>query len=105
MKAEGPILIEESEFAAKLQYPEDARKEGIVAMMTVPLRVQDTVVGLLRIYVAEKRSFNKDEMDILLKFADHGAQAIENAMAYDRLRGDIEQLKKDVPQAFKQNKG
>ncbi|MEW6114991.1 MAG: response regulator [Thermodesulfobacteriota bacterium] len=105
MKAEGPIRIEDSEFDTKLQYPQEARKEGIVAMMTVPLKVHDTVVGLLRIYVAEKRSFNKDEMDILLKFADHGAQAIENAMAYDRLRGDIEQLKKDVPQAFKQNKG
>jgi FixJ family two-component response regulator len=105
MKAEGPILIEESEFDAKLQYPQEARQEGIVAMMSVPLKVQDTVVGLLRIYIAEKRSFDKDEMDILLRFADHGAQAIENAMAYDRLRGDIEQLKKDVPHAFKREIG
>ncbi|MBI4964450.1 MAG: response regulator [Desulfomonile tiedjei] len=93
-----PVLIDEASFGSKLHYPEDAKKEGIKSILSVPLRLDDTVLGFLRIYSAEKRSFGDEEMDLLLKFAEQAARALENAMTYERVRTDIEGMKKAIPE-------
>lgn len=92
-----PVLIDEPAFGSKLHYPEEAKKEGIKSILSVPLRFEDTVLGFLRIYSGEKRSYSDEEMDLLMKFADQAAQALENAMAYERVRSDIEGMKKSIP--------
>jgi CheY-like chemotaxis protein len=92
-----PVLIDASEFDAKLHYPDAARKEGIVSMLSIPLKLNDTILGFLRIYCAEKRSFDSEEMSLLLKFAEQGATALENAMKYESVRKDIEGMKKSIP--------
>ncbi len=92
-----PLLIDESDFDAKLQYPAEAKKEGIVSVLSVPLKLGDTILGFLRIYSSEKRSFDSEEMNLLVKFAEQGARAIENAMSYERVRTDIEGMKKSIP--------
>jgi GAF domain-containing protein len=91
------LLVEEADFDARLDYPDAARKEGIVAIFSVPLKVRDTVPGVLRLYSSEKWDPTDDEMDILMKFAEQAARAIENAMAYEQVRSDIEGLKKHIP--------
>jgi CheY-like chemotaxis protein len=92
-----PVLIDDSEFDSQLHYPEKARQEGIKTILSLPLKLEDTVLGFLRIYSKEKRSYDTEEMDLVLKFADQGARALENAMAYDRVRKDIEGMKQHIP--------
>jgi CheY-like chemotaxis protein len=92
-----PVLVQEDAFEASLHYPEAARKEGISSILSVPLKLNDAILGFLRIYSTEKRSFEDEEMDVLLKFADQAARALENAMAYERVRADIEGIKRDIP--------
>ncbi len=92
-----PVFIDESQFEASLHYPQEARKEGIASIISVPLQLQDTVLGFLRIYSAEKRTLDNEEMDLLVKFAEQGARALENAMSYQKVRGDIDSLKKYTP--------
>ncbi|MFH0821547.1 MAG: response regulator [Pseudomonadota bacterium] len=101
-EASGPVLIEEPEFAKRLQYPDAAKKEGIKSIMSVPLKFKGAVLGFLRVYSGEKRLLSDDEMDILEKFAEQSARAIENAMSYERLREDIEKLKKRMPGMYAQ---
>jgi DNA-binding response OmpR family regulator len=96
-EAVNPVLIDEASFGSKLHYPEEAKKEGIKLILSVPLRLDETVLGFLRIYSAEKRSFSDEEMDLLMKFAEQAARALENAMAYERVRSDIEGMKKSIP--------
>ena len=67
------------------QYPEEARKEGIVSMLAVPLKGKEKVIGTLRLYTAEKRTFSQSELDFLSALASQGAVSIENAKAYDSL--------------------
>jgi len=93
-----PVLIDEAAFGSKLHHPEEAKKEGIKSILSVPLRLDEAILGFLRIYSAEKRSFSDEEMDLLIKFAEQASRAIENAMAYERVRGDIEGMKKSIPQ-------
>ena len=92
-----PVVIEEDQFDAQLHYPEEARQEGVKSILSVPLKLGDTIFGFLRIYSGKKRSYDTDEMDLLLKFADQGARALENAMAYDKVRKDIEGMKQYIP--------
>jgi len=94
---EEPILVEEQDFDRFLHFPSEARKEGIVAMLSIPLRLKQTVVGVMRIYTGEKRQFTNEEMDLLMKFADKAAQALANAMAYESVRKDIESLRNNIP--------
>lgn len=97
MESGEPVLVEEDAFDTSLQYPHAARKEGITSILSVPLKLKDTVIGFLRLYSAVKRNFDTEEMGLLLKFADQAARALENAMAYARVRSDIEGLKKGIP--------
>lgn len=92
-----PVLIDEAAFGSKLHYPEETKKEGIKSILSVPLRLDEAILGFLRIYSAEKRSFSDEEMDLLIRFAEQASRAIENAMAYERVRGDIEGMKKSIP--------
>jgi transcriptional regulator with GAF, ATPase, and Fis domain len=92
-----PVLVEEETFDSNLQYPDAARKEGITSILSLPLKLKDTVIGSLRVYSSERKGFSGDEMDLLVKFADQGARALENAMAYQRVRADIEGMKNSIP--------
>ena len=94
-----PVLVEEAQFDASLHYPQEAKKEGVVAILSVPLKVKDSVLGVLRLYSAEKPSLDADETDILMKFAEQATRAVENAMAYEKVRSDIEGIKKHIPGA------
>ncbi len=100
LKSDKPLLIGQSDFDARLQYPQEARKEGIVAILSVPLKVKDTMLGVMRLYSGDRSSFHEDEMEILLKFAEQSGRAIENAMAYERVRSDIEGIKKHLPKGI-----
>jgi DNA-binding response OmpR family regulator len=91
------VQIEEADFDSSLHYPDEARKEGIASIISVPLKIDDMIIGFMRIYGANKLSLDKDEMDLLLKFAEQGARALENAMAYERVKADIEGMKKSIP--------
>jgi CheY-like chemotaxis protein len=92
-----PVLVPEEAFDSSLQFPDAARKEGITSILSVPLKLKDTIIGFLRIYSTDKRTFDDEEMDLLLKFADQGARALENALAYERVRADIEGMKRGIP--------
>ncbi len=95
---EQPIHVLEKDFDSRLQFPNEARKEGIASLLSIPLKIDQTVLGALRIYTSEPRMFSSEEMDLLLKFADKAVHALENAMAYANVRKDIEGLKKYIPE-------
>jgi DNA-binding response OmpR family regulator len=95
-----PVFIDDSQFDADLQYPQEARKEGIGSILSIPLRVKEACLGVLRIYRVEPTPFTDDEMDLMTKFADQAAQAVENAVSYQRVRSDIEALKQGIPKTI-----
>ena len=68
-----------------IQYPEEARREGLVSMLSLPLKGRTKVIGTLRLYTSEKRSFTRDEIDFLSALAAQGAISLENARNYEAL--------------------
>jgi GAF domain-containing protein len=98
LKSSEPVVVQADEFEKRLQYPEEARREGISSIISYPLKVQDTISGILRLYSLQPRSLSGEELDLLRKFAEQCARAIENALAYAKVRDDLEALQKFVPE-------
>lgn len=98
MKSGRAVLVQESDFDLNLQYPVEARNEKFSSVLSIPLKLEDSVFGFLRLYSTETRTFSDDELDLLMRFAEQATRALENAMTYERVRTEIEELKKYLPQ-------
>ena len=105
----GPILVEESgldknalsgktiwlknaQTDKDFQYNEKARAEGIKSVLVVPLMVENKAIGVLRVYSAEEREFDKDEMKFMEAVANLSAIALENARLHQALQRDYDLL-------------
>lgn len=99
----GPVEVEKSQIDAealaghtvqiadaatdpRFQYPEEARREGIHAVLCAPLQAKGRSIGCIRVYAGESHQFTKVEEDFLRNLANLGAVAIENARAYAELQ-------------------
>jgi GAF domain-containing protein len=80
-----PVVIEDARSDPRFQYPGEAREEGIVSVLVVPLRVQDQSIGVLRVYTGEAREFSPAERELAEAIASLSALAIENGRLYERL--------------------
>ncbi|MBM3498922.1 MAG: HD domain-containing protein [Armatimonadetes bacterium] len=68
------------------QYVEEAAREGLTSVLSVPLSVKDEVLGVMRVYAHAERAFSRDEIALLEAFANLAAIAIENAQLYEDIR-------------------
>jgi signal transduction histidine kinase len=68
-----------------IQYPEEARQEGIRSMLSAPLVGKDGPLGILRAYAVEPNRFTTEDEQFLAAIAAQGSIAIENAIAYQTI--------------------
>jgi CheY-like chemotaxis protein len=80
----------------RVQYPEAAKRHGIASILSVPLIVRNHVIGALRIYTSEPRSFSDEEIRFLYGFAEQVALAIENARSYEDVKDQYEATRDDL---------
>ncbi len=76
----------------RVQYPEDAKEEGIVSILSVPMMVMDRTIGVLRLYSSEPRVFTEDELAFVRALADLGILALRHARRYSGLKVDHDSL-------------
>ncbi|MBI2298548.1 MAG: GAF domain-containing protein [Armatimonadetes bacterium] len=69
----------------------DAR-EGLRALLAVPLRESGETLGVIGVFYGEPHEFDLDEQHLLEQFADHAASAVRNAMLYQEVRGAYREL-------------
>ena len=63
----------------RTQYPEEARREGIVSMLSVGMRYKGKAIGVLRVYTNQEQQFTPIQIDLMRAIASQAAAAIENA--------------------------
>jgi signal transduction protein with GAF and PtsI domain len=94
------VLIYDIANDPRVQYPEEAKREGIASILSVPISVKEDIIGVLRIYTAQQRDFSDDECEFIAGLADMGGIAIDNARMYDHLKADHEKLISETHQWF-----
>jgi signal transduction protein with GAF and PtsI domain len=77
-------------------YPKEAAEEGIRSILSVPIALKGTVIGVLRIYTSLLRDFSDDEITFLSSLAEQAALAMENARMFQKLKGEYEELMGDL---------
>jgi GAF domain-containing protein len=75
---------------SSFQYPEEAAREGIVSVASVPLIAHSKPIGVLRVYSGEPRRFSDGDIRFLTAVADLAALCIENARLFDRIKQSYE---------------
>ena len=77
------VLVPDAPHDRRVEYPEAATEEGIASILSVPLLYMGDVIGILRIYTAERRSFIQEELDFLKAAADLSAIALNRAKEHE----------------------
>jgi GAF domain-containing protein len=74
-----PAIIPDVQADARYLFPEMARRQGLVSMLSVPLTVRDKVIGVLNWYTDQPHAFSQKEQVFFQTLANQTALAIENA--------------------------
>jgi len=90
---EGPVAIHDVSDDPRIQYPEEAQKEGIASILSVPIEVAGNVIGALRIYTSEPWEFTLEDVNFAQAMALMTGMAMEMARHYKGLKDSIEILK------------
>jgi GAF domain-containing protein len=96
MLKDGTIDIQDVETEHSLQYRDAVRKEGIVSMLVVPIKIKDEVIGIMRLCSGVKRVYPDDLIMLVSALAQTGGLAIQNAAMYLALQNDLRDLKEDI---------
>jgi ActR/RegA family two-component response regulator len=95
-----PPVLDPAAGTSWMKLPQEFVEAGLRWGLAVPLKLDGRALGVLRVFGDEPRVLDHDEMDILEKFAHQAARAIDNAMSYDKLRSDVDEMRKYIPPAY-----
>ncbi len=84
-----PVLITDTAHDPRLEYPAETVAEGIASILSMPIVARRRVVGVLRLYSAEKRQYSQEEITFLSALAEIAGVAIMNARLYEKTRNDL----------------
>ena len=87
-----PTVIADINDSDRLQYPQDAREEGIGAIVSVPINFNGRVIGALRLYSKEAWDISERDVDSLLVLAEN----IGLAMTYTRVVNSLKTIRYTV---------
>ena len=94
------IHLRDAAADGRFQYPESAKAEGLVSVLSAPLMANGAAIGLMRVYSSEERDFSAEEESFMQAVAAVSAVAIENARLHDELRNNYDLLTKHAYQVF-----
>ena len=90
---EGPVAIYDVADDPRLQYPEEAKKEGIASILSVPIKVHDNLIGALRVYTDQPWEFTLEDVNFVQAVAQIAGMAIDLCRLNKGYKSSIEILK------------
>ena len=80
---------------SRLQYPEEAKKEGISSIISLPMKLKGKTIGAVCVYCTKPARFSDEDIYFATGVANLGAIALENARRYERSQKDYAECLKD----------
>lgn len=66
------------------KYYKEAMEEGIRSILSIPLRFEKQVIGVLRMYTTEPVNYTEEDLKFISAIAEQGAIAIVNARRFEK---------------------
>ena len=79
-----PIRVSDVTKDRGYMFPDLARREGLRSLLSVPMVMQDRVIGVLNCYTAQEHRFSDEETRVLSTIANQAAVAIEHTRALEQ---------------------
>ncbi len=90
---EGPVGVYDVSDDPRIQYPEAAKKEGIVSILAVPIMIQGKLTGTLRVYTADHWEFTTNDLNLVQALAQIAGMSIDMCRLLKGYKTSIEILK------------
>jgi len=90
---DGPVAIYDAAQDPRLQYPSEAQKEGIASILSVPIQVNQKIMGALRVYTSEPWEFTLNDVNFVYALAQIAGMSIRLAKYSKGLLTSIDVLK------------
>jgi GAF domain-containing protein len=100
---EGPVAVPDVTDDPRIQYPEEAQKEGIASILSVPIQLHQQSLGVLRVYTSEPWEFTLEDINFVQAIAQIIGVSVEMSRMYKGHRDAISALK-DLKEASKRPK-
>jgi GAF domain-containing protein len=91
-----PVVVKDAATDAGVQYRDEKKQEGIVTILSVPIKSRDEVIGVLRLYSSTAREFTEDDIQFVTAIAYMGGVAIQNMNLFAMLKDDVKDLRENV---------
>lgn len=82
----------------RVQFRKQVKEEGIASILSVPVKLREEVVGVLRVYTSEPRHFTDADVNFACAAANFGAIALESARFYQTLEKDYNDFREGLLQ-------
>lgn len=79
-----PVSIYDITADKNARYRKEAEREGIRSILSIPLRLKDEVIGVLRMYTSEPVEYSDEDLKFMAAIAEQAAIAIMNARIFEK---------------------
>ena len=77
----------------RIQYPDDAIREGIASILSVPIIIGENLIGCMRVYTAEPWEFTLNDVNFVQAVAQVVGMGLEMCRVNKGLKDSIDILK------------
>jgi len=95
-----PIAVEDVRINNLLENPQQVIDEGIVSMLSVPLLMRDSILGVLTVYSTRPHEYTMDEIQVLSNLTVHSAIAIENKRLITVIKTNLINITRSLAEAI-----
>ncbi len=82
----------------RVQFRKQVATEGIASILSVPMKLRDEVIGVMRVYSYEPRQFTEEDASFATAPANFGAIALESAKFYQTLEKSYDDFRRELLQ-------
>ncbi|MBI4753269.1 HD domain-containing protein [Candidatus Desantisbacteria bacterium] len=95
-----PIAVEDVRTNNLLEHPQQVIDEGIISMLSVPLLIGNSILGVLTVYSAIPHKYRTDEIQVFSNLAVQSAIAIENKRLVTVIKTNLINITRSLAEAI-----
>lgn len=88
------VCVDDVSTDPRIQYPQEAAREGICSILSAPMVFKKKVIGVLRVYASVPTEFSMEDVDFVEGLADLAALVIEYNRLVSGAKQSLDALKK-----------